>query len=88
MYLIAQETDLRSLVKYTDLPYIWDIFSDVISLSPMDDRGFTLQILETYLNGLEPLQMTHQEFWKTIRYFLMRINEKLAEKRKQKTGGH
>jgi hypothetical protein len=81
---MAQEVDLRPLVLYTELPYMWDVFRDIISISPMTENGFTLSCAEFYLNGMEPLQVTHQEFWYMIRYFLGRMNDKFYERRKQK----
>ena len=61
---------------YTFLPEVWDIFENIIRLSPMVESGFTLSMTATYLEYNEPIQVTHSEFWDCMRYFLYRINEK------------
>lgn len=83
-YVVAQEIDLRSMVLYTQLPELWDIFRDIIAISPMTEIGFTLLGASDYLAGydLEALQVTHREFWKTMIGFLSRINSNFLAKKK------
>lgn len=44
----GQKLDLRSLIKYTILPELWDIFSRILSISSMSDSGFTLSNAGSY----------------------------------------
>lgn len=76
-----QEIDLRSLIKYTYLSELWEIFLTMISISPSTDHGLTINNAGLYLDGVT-VQVTHQEFWWVITYFLGRMNEKFREKQK------
>lgn len=88
---------MRSLVCYTQLPELWDIFKKIISISPINEGGFTLINAGVYLNNYETSreaaifnnvtprelpQITHQEFWELMEYFLDRTNEKFLEKKR------
>ena len=82
--MAVQQIDLRILVLYTQLRELWDIFKKIISISPVNDTGFTLINAGVYLKGYnyEQLQVTHQEFWDLMEHFLKRINEKFLERKR------
>lgn len=85
-YVIAQQIDLRTLVLYTQLTELWNIFKKIILISPFEEYGFTLVNAEAYLKNynFELIQVTHEEFWNVMTHFLERMNEKFLEKKKIK----
>ena len=83
-YVSAQLIDLRTLVRYTQLPELWSIFKNIILISPIEEYGFTLVNAEVFLKDYdyERIQVTHYEFWNIMTYFLGRMNEKFMDKKK------
>jgi len=75
---------MRNLILYTDLPLVWKIFQNIVTISPVTEQGYTLTGAQAYLSGLEGLQLTHDEFWNAMTYFLSRLNEKFIMKLKMK----
>ena len=75
---------MRSIVRYTILPELWDIFVRIIAISPVSDSGFTLSNADTYLNGCKLPEITHEGFWCTMMYFLRRMNEQFRLKKELK----
>ena len=80
-----QEIDLLSMTRYTPLPYLWDAFQTIIAVSPTNEGGFSLSGAQCYLEGCEPIEVTHSEFWNVMIYFLKRTNEKFRAQLKART---
>jgi hypothetical protein len=77
-YIVGAEINFKSLVLYTQLPELWDIFRRVISLSNFNpDSGYSLDNLEVVLNysNIHLAQLTHNIFWSILIYFLDRTNQ-------------
>ena len=75
---------MYDLTLYTLLPELWEIFSIIITVSPMTESGFTLAGASTYIQNCELPQVTHREFWRVMIYFLNRTNTKFLERKKAK----
>jgi len=86
IYIVGQDIDLRSITLYTQLPELWEIFRNIVSISIVDDSGFTMSGADAYLRyyDVESLHVTHHMFWSIMVYFLNRVNEKFRERRKMK----
>lgn len=80
----GQKIDLRTLVRCTILPELWNIFTGIINVSPVADSGFTLSNAQTFLNGCKLPSISHKDFWATMMYFLKRMNTKFRIRREQK----
>jgi hypothetical protein len=80
--------NIRDLCTYTDIPVLWEIFSQCVLLSSLDSNGFfTLSIVGSYLIDYpNELPVTHSEFWDAMRYFLYRRNKKVLQMRKKTKG--
>ena len=77
--------NLRYIFLYTDIPELWNIFKSIIAISPMTEVGFSMLGANAYLEHYpKVLQVTHGEFWKTMAYFLGRMNARFNERRKLK----
>ena len=74
---------MRGMYLITPLPELWDIFDGAVKLHPVTDNGYSLSGLQTYLSvGDFEVACTRQEFWRTMNYFLYRINSRLRAKNK------
>lgn len=75
---------IKKLVLLTDLPELWEMFEEIVALSPLDSNGYlTLLMARDYLEDREipvPLNI----FWKVMSYFLNRQNQAIAARRKKK----
>ena len=81
MYVQDKQVNLLALVKYTQLPELWDIFQSIVAISPVNESGFSLIGASSYLQGID-LQVTHSTFWNIMVYFLRRLNEQFRAKMK------
>lgn len=82
VHVTDQEIDLRQLCRTTLLPELWDIFQTILFISPSSENGLNLSGAQAYLYDAELPQVTHQEFWNIMCYFLRRSNEKFFAKMK------
>ena len=83
VYITDRELDIKRLVILTPLPELWSAFQHIISVSAITEHGFNLSGAYSFLDGYShPAQVTHSEFWSSMRYFLGRLNEKFAQKQK------
>jgi hypothetical protein len=77
-----------NLIQYTPLLELWEIFEDIISLSPLDAHGFfTLSQANDYMKDYpnsEEEQFARTEFWKAMSYFLNRKNQDIVNRRDAK----
>jgi len=73
---------VRSLILYTPLYELWEIFESAIELSPLDAHGFfTLTMIDSITRDIE-IEINPKSFWQVMRYFLYRQNKKVADKRR------
>jgi len=73
---------MKSLVLYTSILPLWEIFECAIELSPLDAQGyFTITMVDSIIRDIE-LEINPTTFWNTMRYFLYRQNKKIIEKRR------
>lgn len=86
IHLIGQDVDLRSITLYTKLPELWELFQKIIAISPMNEIGFTMVGADSILRDYdkESLQISHNNFWKVMIYFLSRVNDKFMERKKMR----
>jgi hypothetical protein len=80
------EIDVRPFLLYTELPELWEIFNEIISISTIDSNGFlSLSALDVYLkyNSIE-ITVNKRDFFYIMSYFLDRQNEYILNKRKRK----
>ena len=79
---------MRSLVLYTELPELWDIFISAIKIAPVSKFGYSLLGLQTYFEvGDTLLSCNKRKFWEVINYFLYRVNSLFMAKQKGGTHG-
>jgi hypothetical protein len=77
---------MERIVRLTSLPELWWAFQSIIATSPLTDNGFSLAGASSFLEGYTPPdQVTHYNFWNTMRYFLSRLNDKFAQKQKARS---
>jgi len=83
IYITDRPLNVRRLITLTPLPELWWAFQSIIAVSPLSDNGFSLVGASSFLEGYaHPTQVTHGEFWNTMRYFLGRLNEKFIQRQK------
>jgi len=86
VYVSDQPINLRAIFLYTEIPILWEIYEDTVGMNPPSDGGFNLLALDTaikYGQHSEYVQLTHRKNMLAIlKYFLMRANTRLAEKRR------
>jgi hypothetical protein len=66
---------------------LWETFELVVSLSDTDTNfGYlSLNMMNTYLSfNSKSLEVTYQDFWDSMSYFLYRRNKDIVEKHKLK----
>lgn len=73
---------------YTQLPELWELFNKAVSISSMTSDGLlTLSLLDTMLQYSDKeLDVTYDEFWEAMTYFLNRSNLLIFKKRSKKNG--
>jgi hypothetical protein len=77
--------NIRQLVQCTKLPELWDIFTTIVNISPLDANGFiTIDNAHAYLSTLPELPVGLKVFWDAMSYFLSRRNHKIYLDRKRK----
>jgi len=75
--------DIKYLLK-TPVPRLWDIFNTVSNTSPSSDGLVSLSNMGSYLIGMEPIQVTHNFFWKAMNIFISDTNRNIIQKRKMR----
>jgi len=76
--------DLCYLVRYTELPKLWEIFTLIIACSPLDANGyFTISAAGMIIEDMQIDYANPVTFWSTMSYFLSRKNHVVYVERKR-----
>ena len=75
---------MQSILLFTDLPILWEIFQLAVGMNPPTESGFSLMglplVKEFNPRLFSLVQSTYHEFTKAMTYFLQRMNEQFMER--------